>query len=130
MPLPLMVRLDDDVAEKLREQAYVDHVPMNRIINDVLRQYYEGKTKGPVATEDGDHIAKTFRERLQPAIDAVQSLPFQENAADYRAKTQEALTKMMDCVTAVMLSIDPTLTPKVSYSPKTTRKQSKEKVEA
>jgi predicted transcriptional regulator len=131
MPLPLMVRLDDDVAEKVREQSYVERIPMNRIINDALHQFYERDSSNPVTTEQGYHLAATFRERLQPALDAVQALPEQENDKDYKTKAHAAMTKMMDCITAIMVSIDPTLAPKISYEPKSQRKRAaKEKVEA
>lgn len=131
MPLPIMVRLDDDIAQKLREQAYVEHVSMNRIINDALRAFYARDESDPVGAAKDSPIASTFRERLQPALDAIRSLEHQENEADYRAKTRDALSRMMDCVTAVMFSIDPSLAPKVSYAPKSTKRQTaKEKVEA
>ena len=131
MPLPLMVRLDDDVAEKVREQSYVEHIPMNRIINDALRRFYERDSSSPVTTEQGSHLAATFRDRLQPAIEAVRALPEQENDKDYKTKASGAMTKMMDCITAIMVSIDPTLAPKISYDPKSQKKPTaKEKVEA
>jgi predicted transcriptional regulator len=42
---PIMVRLDDDIAERLREQKYRTGVPMNRIINDTVRRYLDAKQR-------------------------------------------------------------------------------------
>ncbi len=41
MAVPVMVRFDDDVAEKLRERAHAERRSLNRVVNDVMRRYLE-----------------------------------------------------------------------------------------
>lgn len=91
MPLPLMVRVDDDVAQRLRERAYVEHTPMNRIVNDALRHYFEalegGKTApAPIATTQD--TLQTLRQYLKRAEEAAMSPANQSDAQRWKANSE------------------------------------------
>ncbi len=112
MPLPLMVRIDDELAEQLREEASRTHAPMNRIINDALKARYSSAIEsGGVSTP---HIVATFGERIRQTRDAFKARQHQENQDDYRAADDEFGRLLLDCITALMVAHDPTIAPKVS----------------
>jgi hypothetical protein len=90
-----MVRVDDDVAAKLRERSERTHAPMNRIINDALREMFDDEAG--VAGASDSQIVATFRERTKNAYAALEMLPNQENSKDYHAKLYETLRLILDC---------------------------------
>lgn len=112
MPLPLMVRIDDELADQLREEASRTHAPMNRIINEALKMRYSGVAAGGGAPPP--HIVATFGERIRQAREAFKARQHQENQDDYRAADDEFGRLLLDCITALMVAQDPTIAPKVS----------------
>jgi hypothetical protein len=125
MPLPLMVRVDDDLAQKLRERAYVEHTPMNRIINDALRHYFEGLESGkaeaaPIGT--AHDIVQTLRQKLKRAEDATIAPANQESDARRWKANSEFQSGILDCVTALMALHDPTIAPIVGDQAKSREK--------
>jgi len=122
MPVPLMVRVDDDVAAKLRERSERTHAPMNRIINDALRAMFADEAGVAGASES--QIVATFHERTKIAYAALQTLPHQENLDDYRANVNEAIRLVLDCAVAAMTAIDPSSAPLISGTASVKSKQS------
>jgi hypothetical protein len=116
MPLPLMVRIDDEWADQLREEANRTHAPMNRIINDALKARYTAGFDDSGAPRKTPHIVATFGERLQQARDAFRAREHQENPTDYRAADEEFGRLLLDCITALMVAQDPSIAPTVSPS--------------
>ena len=114
MPLPLMVRIDDDLAEQLREEAGRTHAPMNRIINDALKARYTTDFDNNGAPRKSPHIVATFGERLQQARDALRARQHQENEAHYRAADEEFDRLLLDCITALMIAHDPNIARRIS----------------
>jgi predicted transcriptional regulator len=121
MPVPLMVRVDDDVAAQLRERSERTHAPMNRIINDALRAMFADEAGVAGASES--QIVATFHERTKNAYAALQTLPHQEISKDYHANLHEALRLILDCAVAAMTAIDPASAPLISNTVKATSKQ-------
>ncbi len=114
MPLPLMVRIDDEWAEQLRVEASRTHAPMNRIINDALKARYTAGFDSSGAPRKVPHIVATFGERLQQARDALRARQHQENEADYRAADEEFDRLLLDCITALMIAHDPNIARRIS----------------
>ena len=114
MPLPLMVRIDDEWADQLREEANRTHAPMNRIINDALKARYSSGVEVGGAARPTAQIVATFGERIQQARDAFKARQHQENQDDYRAADDEFGRLLLDCITALMVAQDPNIAPKVS----------------
>jgi hypothetical protein len=124
MPVPLMVRVDDDVAAKLRERSERTHAPMNRIINDALRAMFADEAGGGASESQ---IVGTFHERVKNAYAALQTLPHQENLDDYRANVNEAIRLVLDCAVAAMTAIDPSSAPLISGTAPVKSKQSSQR---
>ncbi len=125
MPVPLMVRVDDDVAAKLRERSERTHAPMNRIINDALRAMFADEAGVAGASES--QIVATFHERTKNAYAALQTLPHQEISKDYHANLHEALRLILDCAVAAMTAIDPSTAPLISGAAQVKSKQSSQR---
>jgi len=130
MAVPLMVRLEDELHAKLTEQSRRTRAPMNRIINDALRLMFSG---GIGENSAGwSHMVATFDERKRQAEAAVSALcdvP-QENTRDLQRTSAEAMRLLLDCVTAVMYAIEPSLTPVIPPSPSPERNTSQQEVRA
>lgn|GEM_PF-6551464 len=125
MPVPLMVRVDDDIAAKLREQSERTHAPMNRIINDALRAMFDHEAGAAGSSES--QIVATFHERAKNAYSALQTLPHQENLDDYRANVNEAIRLVLDCAVAAMTAIDPASAPMISGTAQVNSKRSSQR---
>jgi hypothetical protein len=112
--VPLMVRLEDDLHAKLTEQSRRTHAPMNRIVNDALRLMFSGAIGGnSTSRSGGSHIVATFDERkrqAEAAVVALEGVP-QENLRDLQRTSANAMRLLLDCITAAMFAIDPSLTP-------------------
>ncbi len=109
MPLPLMVRIDDDLAKRLRDEANRSHAPMNRIINDALKARYEAGVDTSGAPRKDPHIVATFGDLLQQVRDALEDRQHQDNETDYRAKSEAFERLLFDSIAAIMIAMDPSL---------------------
>ena len=70
MPVPLMTRLDDDVAPGLRELSARTHAPMNRLINDAIRKFLvEAGVLG--AAHASPHPAAALPKKIKDARTAI-----------------------------------------------------------
>lgn len=119
MPLPVMVRIDDEYAEKLRELAQVERRSMNRVINEAIRLYLEAC--GVMLTAQATPRVSTrleFRRHLDVVRAALKPLAHQETQADYNDKLRRALEALTDCVEWISMANEPDTIPFVSGTPR------------
>ena len=115
MAVPVMVRFDDDVAEKLRERAHIERKSLNRVVNDVVRQYLDstGGMADGSAPPDRAALAENVGQRLEEFLDLLKPLNHQENQRDLIQKILDSLIAAGDCLTAIHLALAPESIPTI-----------------
>ena len=105
MPVPLMTRLDDDVAPGLRELSARTHAPMNRLINDAIRKLLveAGVLGSPHASPDLAGALPAKIEEARAAIDG--------------GEVQRSLELLLDCVVAGITASHPDFIAKPTVAP-------------
>lgn len=95
MPVPIMTRLDDDIAPGLRELSARTHAPMNRLINDAIRKLLveAGVLGGAYASPD---LAGALPRKIEEARKAIGG-----------GDVQKSLTLVLDCVVAGITASHP-----------------------
>lgn len=112
VPVPLMVRLEDELHAKLAEHSRRTHAPMNRIVNDAIRLMFSGAIVQNSAGSGSSSAVATFGERIEHAQAALAALEVpQESLRDLQKAASEALRLVFSCTHAAMIAIDPSLTP-------------------
>lgn len=118
MPLPVMVRFDDDVAVRLRDRAHVERRSVNRVVNDVIRRYLDtvdGAAGGqPLA--DRDALVEGLGKNIEMLRAALKPLERQETQADYNEKIREALGVVADCLAGLRFALAPECIPSLRES--------------
>lgn len=115
MPVPVMVRLDDDVAEKLRARAYVERRSLNRVINDIVRHHLaaEGLPDAAQAVHARTALAEGVRQQADRLQEAIMGLNRQETDRDVLQKVVDALVIVNDYVQASRFVVSPESIPTV-----------------
>jgi hypothetical protein len=117
MPVPMMVRVDDDLAIGLREKSEADRRSINRLINDFIRV---GLASGGVAkardaeTEQTRAIIANFETHLKLVRRSLKPLDRQETQQDYNEKMRVALETLTECVGLLARAVAPDTIPVVS----------------
>ena len=115
MAVPVMVRFDDDVAEKLRERAHVERRSLNRVVNDVMRRYLESAdgVGGELSVADRVSLAANVGNHTKAFLSLLKPLDRQETQRDLIEKMLAALEAAGDCFTAIHLALSPESIPTV-----------------
>ena len=113
MPVAVSLRFDDDVADMLRERAELERRSINRLVNDVLRQYLE-----PAEPERVRSLVIGLGNHLAVARSAIKPLEHQETQKDFNDKIRGALEALTDCVELLSMAMEPEKVPVVSRMPR------------
>ena len=97
-PVPIMVRFDDDIAEKLRERAHKERRSLNRLINDAMRFYVEGGDQKVIRETARRETMARFRERMKEVNEMIAPLSNQETQGDYNAGVRVVLKELADAI--------------------------------
>jgi len=119
MPVPMMVRVDDDLANALREKAEADRRSINRLINDFIRIGLNKKSgriseSWDAESEQTRAIIANFGTHLKLVRRALRPLDRQETQQDYDEKMRAALETLTDCVELLSRAVAPDTIPIVS----------------
>ena len=106
MAVAMMVRFPEDVAEALRERAFLERRSLNRILIDAARTYLHGPVV--VANESSeryqttmaevDRLLKEARSQLEPAVN-------QRSAEDDLGKMRLIMEALVKAVAALQIVI-------------------------